>query len=93
MVQIGKYTVGYGLDANNEDGIDYGRMTVEQWEGNSRTTLLDVPYDDGFEILDLMASFYGLRPFLSQASDEELFEELRRRKFSGELNYCKTVKI
>lgn len=90
---MGKYTVGYELDANNEDGIDYSRMSVKQYEGNSYTTLLDVPYDDGFEILDLMASFYGLRPFLSQASDEELFEELRRRKFSGELNYNKTVKI
>ena len=90
---MGKYTVGYALDANKEDGIDYGRMTVKQYEGNIYTTLLDVPYDDGFEILDLMASFYGLMPFLSQASDDELFEELRRRKFSGELTYSKTVKI
>lgn len=91
MIQMGKYTVGYELDANNEDGIDYSRMSVKQYEGNSYTTLLDVPYDDGFEILDLMASFYGLRPFLSQASDEELFKELRRRNFSGKLNY--TVNI
>lgn len=88
---MGKYTVGYGLDANNEDGIDYSRMSVKQCDNNA--TLLNVPFDDGFEILDLMASFYGLRPFLSQASDEELFEELRRRKFSGELIYNKTVKI
>lgn len=91
MVQLGKYIVGYKLDTDEEFGIDYGRMTVKSCDNNA--TLLNVPYDDGFEILDLMASFYGLRPFLSQASDEELFEELRRRKFSGELNYNKTVKI
>lgn len=91
MVQMGKYTVGYELETNNEDGIDYSRMSVKQYEGNSNTELLNVPYDDGFEILDLMASFYGLRPFLSQASDEELFKELRRRNFSGKLNY--TVNI
>lgn len=91
MVQMGKYIVGYKLDTDEEFGIDYGRMTVKSCGDNA--TLLNVPYDDGFEILDLMASFYGLSPFLSQASDEELFEELRRRKFSGELNYNKTVKI
>ena len=91
MVQMGKYIVGYKLDTDEEFDIDYARMTVKSCDNNA--TLLNVPYDDGFEILDLMASFYGLRPFLSQASDEELFEELRRRKFSGELTYNKTVKI
>ena len=88
---MGKYIVGYKLDTDEEFDIDYARMTVKSCDNNA--TLLNVPYDDGFEILDLMASFYGLRPFLSQASDEELFEELRRRKFSGELTYNKTVKI
>lgn len=88
---MGKYIVGYKLDTDEEFDIDYARMTVKSCDNNA--TLLNVPYDDGFEILDLMASFYGLSPFLSQASDEELFEELRRRKFSGELTYNKTVKI